>query len=69
MSAPVSHVARTVAQVHDHVQLEVQRNRGNCDHREEVGSGQEMKDRTGKLCGSWTAARVLWAVLQLSGMC
>ena len=51
MSAPVSHVARTVAQVHDHVQLEVQRNSGNCDHREEVGSGQEMTDRTGKLCG------------------
>jgi hypothetical protein len=29
---PKSHLARTVHQVHDHVELEVKRNGGNCDH-------------------------------------
>ena len=41
--------SRTVQQVHVHVQLGVQGNSGNCDHREAVGSRQEVTDRTGKL--------------------
>jgi len=42
--------SRTVQQVHDHVQLGVQENSGNCDHRAAVGSRQEVTERTGKLC-------------------
>jgi hypothetical protein len=49
-SIPESHVARTVPQVHEHVRLGVQRNSGNCDHREAGGSRQEVTDRTGRLC-------------------
>ena len=41
--------SRTVQQVHDHVQLGVQGNSGNCDHGEAVGSRQKVTDRTGKL--------------------
>jgi hypothetical protein len=33
MSLPESHVSRTVQQVHEHIQLGVQRNSGNCDYR------------------------------------
>ena len=61
ISVPESHVARPAPQVHDHVQLVVERNSGNCDHREVGGSRQEVRDRTGKLCkikGSPTAATV-----------
>ena len=36
--------------VHDHVQLGVQRESGNCDHGEAGGSRQEVRDNTGKLC-------------------
>ena len=43
MSITESHVARTVLQVHDHVQLGVQRENGNCDHREAGGSRQEVR--------------------------
>ena len=32
-----------VLQVHDHVQLEVQRNSGKCDHRKTGGSRQEVR--------------------------
>ena len=41
--------SRTVQQVHDHVQLGVKGNSGNCDHWEAVGSRQEVTERTGKL--------------------
>ena len=50
MSTPDSHVAHTVPQFHDHVQLDVQRNSGNCDHREACGTRQKVRDRAGKLC-------------------
>ena len=50
MSTPQWHLARTVPQVHDHMQLGVQRNSGNCDHGEAGGSRQEVRDRTGELC-------------------
>ena len=50
MCIPQSHIARTVPQVHDRVLLGLQRNNGNCDHREVGGSRQEVRDRTGKLC-------------------
>jgi hypothetical protein len=46
MSIPETRVARTVPQVHDHIQLGVERNSGKCDHRQEVA----LRDRTGKLC-------------------
>ena len=49
MSIPRSRVARTVPQVHDHVEG-VQRNSGNCDHREACGTRQKVRDRAGKLC-------------------
>jgi hypothetical protein len=49
-SIPESHVARTVLQVRDRVHLGVQRNSGNCDHRELSGSRQEVGDRTRNLC-------------------
>jgi len=45
-----AHVTRTVPQVHDHVQLGIQRNSGYCDHREAGGSRQEVRDMMGKLC-------------------
>ena len=50
MSMPDSHVVRTVPQVHDHVQLGVQKNSEKCGHREAGGSRQEMRDRTVKVC-------------------
>ena len=50
MFIPKSHLARAVPLVHDHVESEVQRNGGNCDHREAGGSRQEVRDRTGELC-------------------
>ena len=37
-------------QVHDHVQLGVQRDSGKSDQREAGSSRQEVRDRTGKLC-------------------
>ena len=40
----------TVPLVHDHVESEVKRNGGYCDHREAGGSRQEVRDRTGELC-------------------
>jgi hypothetical protein len=45
-----SHIARTMPLVHDHVQLGVQRNSGECDHREAGGSRQVVRDKTGNLC-------------------
>ena len=39
-----------MSQIHDHVRLEVERDSGNCDHREAVGSREEVRDRTGELC-------------------
>ena len=47
---PKSHLARTVHQVHDHVQLDVKRNDGHCDYRKAAGSRQEVKDKTWELC-------------------
>ena len=44
-----SHLARVVSLVHDHVESEVKRSGGNCDHREAGGSRQEVRDRTGEL--------------------
>ena len=46
MSIADIHVARTVPQVCDHVQLGVQRDSGKCDRWQSA----EMRDRTGKLC-------------------
>ena len=45
-----SHLARTVPQAYDHVELEVKRNGGNCDYRKAGGSRQVVKERTGDLC-------------------
>ena len=45
-----SHLAVTEPQVHDHVELEVKRNGGNCDYRKAGGSRHEVKERTGDLC-------------------
>jgi hypothetical protein len=50
MSIPGLNIARTVSQVHGHVQLGVHRDSGNCDKREAGGSRQEVSDRTGILC-------------------
>jgi hypothetical protein len=47
---PKSHLARTVPQVYDHVELEVKRIGGNCDLREAGSSRQEVRERTGGLC-------------------
>jgi hypothetical protein len=47
---PKTYLARTIPQVHDHVELEVKRNGGNCDHKEAGFSRQEMRNRTGVLC-------------------
>ena len=40
---PDSHIARTVLQVHGHLQIGVQRKSGNCDHQEAGGSRQEER--------------------------
>ena len=60
MSIPELHIARTVPQVHDHVQFGV-----------ESGSRQEVSGKTGKLyeIKRQTLATVQWAAVQLSGMC
>jgi hypothetical protein len=57
MSTTQSHLARIVPQVHDHIQLGVQRNSGNCDHGEAGGSRQEVRDRTEELCEIMGARR------------
>ena len=65
---PKSHVARTVPQDHDHVELEVKMNGGNCDQREAVGSRQEVRDRS-YVKRSQKAATVQWAVSHLPPPC
>jgi hypothetical protein len=59
---PGSHVASTVLQVHDHVQLGVQRNSGNRDPQEAGGSRQEVSKGKGKLCE--INGTVQWAAVQ-----
>jgi hypothetical protein len=41
MSIPESHVAGTVPQVHEHVQLGVQRSNGNCDTERQAAVGRK----------------------------
>jgi hypothetical protein len=43
-SIPQSHVASTMPQVHYCVQLGVQEDSGNCDHRVGCGSRQEVSE-------------------------
>jgi hypothetical protein len=46
MSALQKHLVRIVSQVHDYVQLGVQRNSGNSDCRDVSGSSEELSEGT-----------------------